>query len=55
MLSRLLKLDFDGNECLFTPEQQNELGLLNINHIVESKILCINYTSYDIHRGHDCL
>jgi hypothetical protein len=55
MLSRLLKLDFDGDERVFTPEQRNELCLLNVDRIVGSKILCINYTSYDICRGYDTL
>ena len=55
MLSRLLKLAFDGDEWTFTPEQRNELRLLNVGRIVESKILRINYTSYDIRRGHDAL
>jgi len=55
MLLRLLKLDYDGDERLFTPEQRNKLHLLNLDHNVESKIVCINYTSYDIWRGHDCL
>lgn len=55
MLSRLLKLDYDGDERSFTPEQRNELRLPNLDHNVESKIVRINYTSYDIRRGHDCL
>ena len=55
MLSRLLKLAFNGDERTFTPEQCNELCLLNVSHIVESKILHINYTSYDIHRGYNAL
>ena len=55
LLSRLLQLDFDGDERLFTPEERNELRLININRIVESKVIRINYTSYDVHREHDCL
>ena len=42
MLSRLLKLDFDGNKQLFTLEQQNELCILNINHIIELKTVTIH-------------
>ena len=55
MLSRLHHLDFDGDERLFTPEQRNDLHLLNPDRFVESKIIRINYTSYDIRRAHDCL
>ena len=40
---------------MFTPEERNELCLLNPNRIVESKIVRVNYTSYDIRRAHDCL
>ena len=54
-MSRLLRLDFNGDERMFTPEERNELRLLNPNRIVESKIVRVNYTSYDIHRAHDCL
>ena len=55
MLSRLHNLDFDGDEHSFTPKQRNELQLLNLDHVVESKILQINYTTYDICRAYDCL
>lgn len=48
LLSQLLGLDFDGNERTFTPERCNEVRLINPDTIVESKILCINYTTYDI-------
>ena len=54
MLSRLLSLHFDGNERSFTLEQRNEMRL-NLDHVVESKILQINYMSYDIHRAYDCV
>ena len=55
LLSRLLTLDFDGDERPFTPEQRNELRLLNLDRVIESKILRINYTSYDIRRAYDSL
>ena len=54
MLSRLLSLDFDGDERSFTPEQRNEMRL-NLDRVVESKILQINYTSYDIRRAYNCV
>ena len=55
LLSRLLTLDFNGDERPFTPEQRNELRLLNLDRVIESKILRINYTSYDIRRAYDSL
>ena len=55
MLLRLYNLNFNGDEHLFTPEQCNSLRLLNLKCVVESKILQINYTTYDVHRAYDCL
>ena len=40
---------------MFTSEERNELRFLNPDRIVESKIVRINYTGYDIRRAHDCL
>lgn len=40
---------------MFTPDKQNELQLLNLDCVVESKILRVNYTTYDIRREHNCL
>ena len=55
LLSRLLGLDFDGNERTFTPEQHNEMHLVNPDAVIESKILCVNYTTYDVRRDHDMI
>ncbi|KAF8546622.1 hypothetical protein OG21DRAFT_1426520, partial [Imleria badia] len=55
LLSRLRHLDFDGDKQEFTPEEHNELWLLNPERIVESRLIHINYTTYDIQRAHNCL
>ena len=55
LLSRVLGLEYDGNKQSFTAQQRNELRLTNVDRIVESKIFCINYTTYDICRDHDML
>jgi len=55
LLSWLLGLDFDGNERAFTPEQRNEVRLVNIDALVESKILRVNYTTYDVRRDYDTI
>jgi len=55
LLSRLLGLHYDGNEWTFTSEQHNDIHLINFDTIVESKLLRINYTTYDIRRDHDTI
>ena len=39
LLSRLLGLDYDSDEQTFSPEQHNEVHLINIDLVVESKII----------------
>jgi len=46
LLSQLLNLDFDADEWPFTLDQWNKLWLLNLNCVVESKTLRVNYTTY---------
>ena len=53
LLSRLLGLDYDGDEQTFSPEQHNEVRLVNIDSVVESKMIQFNYTTYDIRQDHD--
>ena len=55
LLSRLLDLNYDGNEQTFTLDERNNVHLINFDAIIESKILCINYTTYDIRRDHDTI
>lgn len=55
LLSRLLGLDYDGDERTFTSEQRNSIRLVNADVVVRSKQLRINYTTYDIRRDHDTI
>ena len=54
LLSRLLGLDYDGDKQIFTPEERSKIEFTNLNSVVESKLLRINYTIYDICRDYDC-
>ena len=55
LLSRLLDLDYDGDERTFTSDEHNNVHLINFDAIIELKILRINYTTYDIRRDHDTI
>lgn len=55
LLSRLLGLDYNGDERSFTAWQRNGLQLTNIDTVVHSKILCVNYITYNIRRDHDSI
>ena len=55
LLSRLLSLDYDGDEETFTPEQRTSVHLLNLSSVIKSKLLRINYTTYDIRRAQDII
>lgn len=48
LLLRLLSLDYDGDKWSFTSEQHNAIHFTNLYLVVESKLLHINYTTYDI-------
>lgn len=39
LLSQLLGLDYNGDERTFSPEQCNEVHLVNIDSVVESKMI----------------
>lgn len=53
LLSQLLGLDYDGDEQVFSAEEHNKVRLVNIDSVVESKIIQFNYTTYDIRWDHD--
>ena len=55
LLSRLLGLDYNGDEWTFSLEQRSAIHLTNLHSVVESKILRINYTTYDIRQDHDTI
>ena len=53
LLSRILELEYDGDERTFTHEQRNTIQLTNTDRTVWSKVLRINYPTYDIREAHD--
>lgn len=53
-MGRLLGYVYDGDETVFTPEQLNEVVILQ-DKLYSHKILRINYTSYDVRRSQDSL
>ena len=55
LLSRLVGLDYNGDEWIFTPNERNNIEFTNLNSVVESKLLRINYTTYDIRRDYDTI
>ena len=56
LLSRLLGYEYDGDECAFTDDERNDLRIIGgLNRAIQSNVLCINYTTYDIRRGQDVL
>ena len=55
LLLRLLGLDYNGDKRTFSLEQRSAIHLTNLHSVVESKILCINYTTYDIRQDHDTI
>ena len=55
LLSRLLGLDYDGDKRIFTPDKHNKIEFANLNSVVESKLLRINYTTYDIRQDYNTI
>ena len=55
LLSTLLGLDYDGDECIFTGQERNVIRLSNTDKVVQSKILRINYTTYDIRQDYNTI
>jgi hypothetical protein len=55
LLARLLDLDYDGDEHSFTEAQHQLLRFTNLGAVVESKLLCINFTTYNIRRSYDTI
>ncbi|KAG2113257.1 hypothetical protein BD769DRAFT_1673787 [Suillus cothurnatus] len=56
LLSRLLGLDYDGDEWEFSNAQQgNILFINNLSRVSQAKRLQINYTTYDVRRDQDTL
>jgi hypothetical protein len=55
LLSRLLGLDYDGDKRIFTPKECSKIEFANLNSVMESKLLRINYTTYDICQDYDTI
>ena len=56
LLSRLHGYEYDGDERSFTDDERNDLRIIGgLNRIIQSTVLRINYTTYDICRGQDVL
>ena len=54
LLGRLLGLQFNGDEYNFSGEERNSVRIIN-NRIYSSKVLRVNYTTYDIRRDQDSM
>lgn len=55
LLSRLLGLEFDGDERSFSSEQRNNIHLTHLHSVIDCKLLRVNYTTYDIRRDYDTI
>ena len=56
LLSQLHGYEYDRDECSFTDDEHNDLQIIGgLNRAIQSTVLRINYTTYDIRRGQDVL
>jgi len=56
LLSRLYGYEYNGDEHSFTEEERNDLRVVGgFNWIIESTILRVNYTMYDIRHEQDVM
>ena len=56
LLSRLYGYEYNGDEHLFTDDERNDLRIVGgLNQVIESTILWVNYTTYDICREQDVM
>jgi len=56
LLSRLYGYEYDGDEHSFSDEERNDLRIVGgLNRVIESTILRVNYTMYDICRKQDVM
>jgi hypothetical protein len=55
LLGRLLNRPFDDDEQLaFSPQQRNSVRIID-DRIYSSKVLQVNYTTYDVRRDQDSM
>ena len=56
LLSRLYSYEYNGDEHLFTDDECNDLRIIGgLNWVIESTILRVNYTMYDIRHKQDVM
>ncbi|KIK14293.1 hypothetical protein PISMIDRAFT_17380 [Pisolithus microcarpus 441] len=56
LLSRLYGYEYDGDEHFFTDDERNDLRIIGgMNQVIESTIVRVNYTTYDIRREQDVM
>ena len=53
-MTRLLGQEFDGDEVQYSDEDRCTVRIIGDN-IYSAKVLCVNYTTYDIRRGQDSM
>jgi hypothetical protein len=54
LLSRILQLDYDGDEHPFSDADRNTLRIVD-NRIYSAKVFRVNFTTYDIRRDQDTM
>ena len=54
MLGRLLNIDYDGDETVFSDTDRGTVRLID-NRIYSAKVLRVNYTTYDVRRDQDSM
>ena len=54
MLARLQNCEYDGEDHKYSAAEQNTVQILN-NRIYLSKVLQVNFTSYDVHHEQDSM
>jgi hypothetical protein len=54
LLSRILHLDYNGDEYTFTDADRNALRIVD-NRIYSAKVFRVNFTTYDVRRDQDTM
>ena len=56
LLLQLYGYEYDSDEHLFTDDKHNDLRIVSgLNRVIESTILQVNYTTYDICHEQDVM
>ncbi|TFK31268.1 hypothetical protein BDQ12DRAFT_619159 [Crucibulum laeve] len=54
LLGCVLGQKYCGDQESFTPQEQNSLHIIG-NRIYKHKVMCVNYTTYDLQQAQDSL